>query len=562
MAERVEEIWIEKYRPKTLDEIVGQDEIVKNLKSYVKAGNMPHLIFSGPAGVGKTAAAVALAREFFGDAYEENFTELNASVAPDTAVVLRMGDTVTSVSFEELDKLIFGSSEEEEYAILQGVEVLSVADYRIKFMPVSAIARHKAERILRIKHEGGEISVTPDHSLIVITEDGTLAPKLASELEIGSFLVSFGGAGGKGKGEGEGKLPAEPFLNFLDNIAPMGDVCGDEAVEKRVILDAIEAIDVEGLREEEKEAFRTLKKLACSKLKVLKVTDVREEGYNGWVYDVGVPHTEMFWGFVPTGGDAAAATTPVLLHNSDERGIEVVRNNIKNFARMMPVRGKFKIIFLDEADALTDAAQSALRRTMERYSATCRFIFSCNYSSKIIEPIQSRCAVFRFKPLSYEAVKKRLSYIAEQEGLSITEDVIKAIYDVAGGDMRKAINALQSAAAVSKDITPETIYSITATPKPEEVETLIKKALYENFFEALDMLNMLLDDKGVAPDELLTQMHKTLLNMEIPPEKKVYLVDRIGEVDFRIAEGANERIQLEGLLAYFHLYGKRRVEGA
>ncbi|WP_456487256.1 replication factor C small subunit [Candidatus Alkanophaga liquidiphilum] len=558
MPGRAEEIWIEKYRPKTLDEIVGQEEIVRNLKSYVKAGNMPHLIFSGPAGVGKTAAAVALAREFFGDAYEENFTELNASVTPETVLVLRAGGNITSLSFKELDKLIFGDDKEEEYAILQGVEVLSVADYKIKFMPVSAVARHKAERILRIKHEGGEISVTPDHSLIVITESGALASKPAAEVETGSFLISFC--------DGSGKLPAEPLLNFLRNANAvswhLSNVCSAaDTIEKSKMLGAIRSVNAKELHEGEQKTFETLRKLASSKLHVLKVKDVKEMSYDGWVYDVGVPRTEMFWGFAANGRVTSVMAPPVLLHNSDERGIDVVRNNIKNFARMMAVGGKFKIIFLDEADALTDAAQSALRRTMERYSATCRFIFSCNYSSKIIEPIQSRCAVYRFKALPYDAIKKRLLYIAKQERLKISEEVIKAIYDVAGGDMRRAINALQSAAAVSKEITPEIIYNITATPSPEVVEALIRKALYEDFFEALEMLNTLLDEKGVAPDELLTQMHKTLLNMEIPPEKKVYLIDRIGEVDFRIAEGANERIQLEGLLAFFHLYGGQRAGG-
>jgi replication factor C small subunit len=307
-----DEIWTEKYRPRRLSEVAGQDAIIRNLSSYVKARNLPHLIFSGPAGVGKTAAAVALARELFGETWSENFTELNAS---------------------------------------------------------------------------------------------------------------------------------------------------------------------------------------------------------------------------------------------DERGIEVVRNNIKNFARTMPIgNAAFKIIFLDEADALTDAAQSALRRTMERYSGTCRFILSCNYSSKIIEPIQSRCSVYRFKALSYEAIAARIQYIAEQEGLTISEEVIRAINYVSMGDMRRAVNALQSAAVLSDELRPEMIYEITAMARPEQIRALITQALAGQFFEALEALDTLLG-KGISGDEILAQMHRLVIGMEISARKKVELMDRIGEADFRITEGANERIQLDALLA-------------
>lgn len=311
-----EEIWTEKYRPRKLEEVSGQNAIINNLQSYVRRRNLPHLIFSGPAGVGKTAAAVAMARELYGDTWAENFTELNAS---------------------------------------------------------------------------------------------------------------------------------------------------------------------------------------------------------------------------------------------DERGIEVVRNKIKNFARTMPIgNAAFKIIFLDEADALTDAAQSALRRTMERYSGTCRFILSCNYSSKIIEPIQSRCSVYRFKSLSYDAVASRIKYIAEKEDLDMSEDAVRAINYVSMGDMRRAVNALQSAAVLSSEIKPAMIYEITATARPEEIKELIKEALEGKFFEALDKLEELLD-KGISGDEILAQMHRLVISMDIPAKKKVELMDRIGEADYRITEGANERIQLDAVIASFCL---------
>ncbi len=311
-----EEIWTEKYRPARLDDVVGQSHIIRNLKSYVHKRNLPHLIFSGPAGVGKTAAAVALAREMFGDTWSDNFTELNAS---------------------------------------------------------------------------------------------------------------------------------------------------------------------------------------------------------------------------------------------DERGIEVVRNTIKNFARTMPIGNTtFKIIFLDEADALTDAAQSALRRTMERYSGTCRFILSCNYSSKIIEPIQSRCSVYRFRSLPEEAIATRIRYIADKEGLKLSNDALDAIVYVAMGDMRRAINALQSAAVLSNEIKPDMIYGLTAMARPEEITGLIRDAMNGKLRDSIDKLAELLD-RGISGDEILAQMHRQVINMDIPARKKVELMNRIGEADYRITEGANERIQLDALIASFFL---------
>jgi replication factor C small subunit len=217
----------------------------------------------------------------------------------------------------------------------------------------------------------------------------------------------------------------------------------------------------------------------------------------------------------------------------------------------------FKVIFLDEADALTNDAQSALRRTMERYSATTRFILSCNYSSKIIEPIQSRCAVYRFKPLSKEAVTKRIGHIAEMEKLEVTKEGMDAIEYVASGDMRKAINALQAAALLGDKVDEDTIYRITSTAKPEEIKELIKAAICGDFVAARGKLDDLLLSKGLSGQDVVVQLHRAMLIMDISNVDKVRLIDRIGEIDFRMTEGANERIQLEALLAYFVLAGSK-----
>jgi replication factor C small subunit len=155
------------------------------------------------------------------------------------------------------------------------------------------------------------------------------------------------------------------------------------------------------------------------------------------------------------------------LNASDERGIDVIRGKIKDFAAILPYgKAKFKIIFLDESDALTRDAQNALRRTMETYAGTARFVLSCNYSNKIIEPIQSRCALFRFKPLSDEEVIGRLRHVAQEEGVPVTDDGLKALMYASEGDMRRAINILQMAAASKETIDENVIYTTSARARP------------------------------------------------------------------------------------------------
>ncbi|WP_010479202.1 AAA family ATPase [Thermococcus zilligii] len=181
---------------------------------------------------------------------------------------------------------------------------------------------------------------------------------------------------------------------------------------------------------------------------------------------------------------------------------------------------------------------------------------NCNYSSKIIEPIQSRCAIFRFRPLNDDAIAERIKYIAENEGLELTEEGLQAILYVAEGDLRRAINVLQAAAALDTKITDENVFLVASRARPEDIREMMELALEGNFLKARDKLREILLKQGLSGEDVLIQMHREVFNLPIPEDKKVALADKIGEYNFRLVEGANEMIQLEALLAQFTIMGK------
>ncbi|NOR84668.1 replication factor C small subunit [archaeon] len=234
---------------------------------------------------------------------------------------------------------------------------------------------------------------------------------------------------------------------------------------------------------------------------------------------------------------------------SDERGINVVRTTIKDFARVKPFGAEFKIVFLDECDALTPEAQQALRRTMEKYTKTTRFILSCNYSSKLIPPIQSRCAIFRFRPLEDEDIKESLTKITKNEGLELTDSGTDAILAVAEGDMRKAVNTLQSVAITSKKITNDEVYSIAASLRPEEVKEILELALNNQFMESRKKLANIMLVRGLSGIDVIKGLHKQIIEIDIDETKKAILIDKLGEYEFRIVEGGTEDLQMEAFLA-------------
>ncbi len=247
------------------------------------------------------------------------------------------------------------------------------------------------------------------------------------------------------------------------------------------------------------------------------------------------------------------------LNASDERGIDVIRTKVKEFARSkLPVGVPFKIVLLDEADNMTADAQQALRRLMEMYVDVTRFILIANYPSKIIEPIQSRCAVFRFTTLKKEDVVSRLKWICSREKVSCDDKGLEAIFDVSGGDMRRAINILQAAAALG-EVNTSNVYKVVGLATPTEIRALLKTALFEgDFTKARDILRKLMITYGLSGVDVVKQLHREIFSSEftVPEEVRVEIADYLGEIQFRLVEGADDEIQLSALLAKLVLLGR------
>ena len=761
-------LWAEKYRPKSLSEIVNQEEVVRRLQQFVKERNMPHLLFAGPPGTGKTTAAHALAHDLYGEDYRMYMLELNASVAKDTPILVRINGKIRRVTFEELDKLYFTGDniiklDDGEYVKVDNLEVLSIDKDtgKVKWSKVSWLIRHKVNYVVKIKLEGGgEIKLTGNHSVIVINSDGELIERKASEIRPGDYLVSFvttlegkrkkinlkdyiirssrvkakkylvldedfawllglyvaegalgfktsvnnvptsgqavitvgypdethlvsriqkitskyeipiyinlvgsgfnrsklsaiqirllstalarylkvetynnGGTTARFKrvpsiiyelnkegrvaflkgiceGDGSGKwgevvrissksknllidlawlarisgiessifdnevrliwrggmkyrksdlMPAEPFIKFFERVSRAININwkhilghqlyeGRRTVSKEKLLQILMSIDTSKLSDKEYKIYRKLKTLADSDIHIVKIVHTEVVKYNDYVYDVSVPSNNLFF----------AGTIPILLHNSDERGIDVIRSKVKEFARSrLPANIPFKIVLLDEADNMTADAQQALRRLMEMYVDVTRFILIANYPSKIIEPIQSRCAVFRFTPLKKEDVVARLKWICERESVDFDHEALEVIYEISEGDMRKAINILQAAAALGK-VNVANVYKVVGLAHPKEVREMIKLALAGNFMKARELMRNLMLSYGLSGVDLIKQIHREIFSTEIqlPEHVKVEIADYVGDIQFRLVEGADDEIQLSALLARLALIGK------
>jgi len=232
------------------------------------------------------------------------------------------------------------------------------------------------------------------------------------------------------------------------------------------------------------------------------------------------------------------------LNASDDRGISVVRNQIKEFAGTQKLFSKgVKLVILDEADAMTSDAQFALRRVIEKYTKNTRFCLICNYVSKIIPALQSRCTRFRFAPLRPDQIEMRLRDIVDREKLAATEDGIKAVLRLSKGDMRKVLNVLQSTSMAFDEVNENSVYACTGDPSPSQMKGLMKSLLVKGYTEAVRDIQNLQKVHGLALSDLITNLSVMTTALKIPEAMRMVLLERMADIEYRLAAGEQK---LEG----------------
>lgn len=241
------------------------------------------------------------------------------------------------------------------------------------------------------------------------------------------------------------------------------------------------------------------------------------------------------------------------LNASDDRGIGIVRGQIMNFASTRTVfNSGYKLIILDEADAMTNDAQNALRRIIEKFTDNVRFCMICNYLSKIIPALQSRCTRFRFGPLKDEQILPRLEHVAESEKVKLTEDGKKALITLSNGDMRRVLNILQSCSMAFDEVSEYTVYRCTGHPQRKDITNVVNWALNEDFSTGYNNIQTLKTSEGLSLQDILTEVHLYVHRLVLPAPVKITLLAKMAELEARLMGGSSEKIQLGGFLAAFH----------
>jgi len=746
------EIWIEKYRPQTLEDIHGQEEAVERVKSYVEGGELPHLLLGGPAGTGKTTTATAIAREIYGEDWRGNFLELNASDERGIDVVRDRIKSFARSAFGGHDYRIIFLDEADSLCVPPGTEVVTGYPSSPEVKPIEEV-NTDGEPMPSVDFETNEIqsdkgklvdsgvadffevelsdrrtiTASLSHPFFTVGEHGELVETELQDLRPGDKIADFGDDIGVSRCETCGDWTAGRFCSvpckdeghseeMRGEANPMyGVEWSDERREKivRKLSDGrfkgennpnyggeFHGVNVWEMNEETVEEFRELlsemrsgttwdewvvdadsesvkqrigesmadwwdsldedererlirKSTEAIDYPVCDITgddnpmrdpevaqkvsealqgheptggNIRHSEELGhlvrsdWEYEVAsalqdaeveyeyepsfelsdsvfhpdflvgdtvveVKGVAALWGqtekveeFLETYGDEYTFVVgdeelphddhyeleefnPAVVSDGGRQAVETVEVESITHSH----RGKAYNITMEGTPNFmlangvlthnTSDAQSALRRTMEQFSDNTRFILSCNYSSKIIDPIQSRCAVFRFSPLSDEAIAGQLTEIAEAEDIGMTDEGLDALVYAANGDMRRGINSLQAAATTGDVVDAEAVYAVTATARLEDIEEMVAAAVDGDFPKARTTLDTLLTDVGMAGGDIIDQLHRSAWEFDLSERAVVRLLERLGEADYRIAEGANEQVQLEALLAALALDG-------
>ena len=744
---RGREVWIEKYRPQRLEDVVGHEHITERLQSYIARDDLPHLLFAGPAGVGKTTSAVAIAKEVYGEQWRENFLELNASDERGIDVVRDRIKSFARSSFGGFDYRIIFLDEADALCVPPGTEVVTGYPSKPETKKIEDVAED-GEPIPSVSFETNEIQsdegklvdsgvadffeleladgrsvlASLTHPFFVVGKDGELVEKELRELSPGDEIADFKDDVGVSRCEICGNWSAGRFcsiackneghsLDMQGESNPMyGTEWSNERREKIVekLSDGrfagennpnyggeFHGVPVWEMDEPTIEQFReTLSEMrsgtpweewvvdadpeavkedigrACVEWwgsldddERARLIEKSTENCDYPVYDITGDNnpmrdpevarkvSEALKGHEPTGGNVRHSDELGHLVRSDweyevakalqDAGVEYeyepvfelsdsvyhpdfliddVVVEVKGLAELWGQTEKveefletygedYRFVVVGDSELPhhehydrdefepavvsdgglrtvetvevsgieyshrgraynismehtpnfmlangilthnTSDAQSALRRTMEQFSNNTRFVLSCNYSSQIIDPIQSRCAVFRFSPLGDEAVEETVREIATAEGIEVTDDGVDALVYAADGDMRKAINGLQAAAVLGGVVDEEAVYAITSTARPEEIREMVTLALDGEFTAARAKLDELLVEAGIAGDDVIDQLHRSVWEFDLDEREAVRVMERIGEADYRITAGANEQVQLEALLA-------------
>lgn len=249
------------------------------------------------------------------------------------------------------------------------------------------------------------------------------------------------------------------------------------------------------------------------------------------------------------------------LNASDDRGIDVVRNQIKVFASTKQIFSNgFKMIMLDEADAMTSSAQFALRRVIEKYTKNTRFCLICNYVNKIIPALQSRCTKFRFAPLREDDIKNRLWEIAKTEGVNLKEDGMKSILRLSGGDMRRCLNIMQSAHTAHNLVNEETVHECTGSPRDSDIKKILGLLLNTDFKAANDGIRGVMDERGLALNDVIMGIYQLVSRMKIDAMVLCKVLSQLADLEHRLTVATNERIQVASLVAIFQVVRHQAFE--
>ncbi|CAG5103928.1 Oidioi.mRNA.OKI2018_I69.chr1.g1005.t1.cds [Oikopleura dioica] len=240
------------------------------------------------------------------------------------------------------------------------------------------------------------------------------------------------------------------------------------------------------------------------------------------------------------------------LNASDDRGIGVVRSEILNFASTASLHCKgFKVIILDECDAMTRDAQAALRRVMEKYTKNVRFCLICNYLGKLIPAIQSRCTRFRFAPLSKDQMMPRINHVVEEEGINIDQSGMELLLKLAEGDMRRSLNILQASHLAFNKVTEDIVYKVTGRPNRNDIRKLMEWLLNQDIKYCIENIQELMIENGLALNDVLTDLYEEVCEADLPEIPKAELLSTLADIEYRLNIGASEKIQLAVIVAAF-----------